>query len=165
MFVEFDSLKDTARVWVYQASRPLSPQQEDILSKTLYSFTQQWAAHNQPLLSSFKIFHHQFIVLAADESFNEASGCSIDTATRVFQQIDTDNQLGLFDRTQVAFFVNNEVVVVALSELSKKREQGFWESETLVFNNVIKTKRELLANWIVPAQQTWLKRYLKNVVI
>ena len=165
MFVEFDSLKDTARVWVYQASKTLTPQQEDAISKTLSAFTDQWAAHNQPLLSSFKILYSQFIVLATDESFNEASGCSIDTATRVFQQVEIENQLGLFDRTQVAFLINNKVVVLPLQQLSKKKEEGVWNSETLVFNNVINTKRDLSVNWIIPAQQTWLKRYLKNVVV
>jgi hypothetical protein len=165
MFVAFDSLKDTARVWVYQASRPLTEHQEDAISKVLFAFTEQWAAHNQPLLSSFKIFYRQFIVLAADESFTEASGCSIDTATRVFQQVDKEHQLGLFDRTQVAFSINNGVVVLSLQELSKKKEEGFWGSETLAFNNVIRTKDELSTNWIIPAQQTWLKRYLKNAVV
>jgi hypothetical protein len=165
MFVEFDSLRDSARVWVYQASKPLNPQQEDAICKTLSAFTQQWAAHNQPLLSSFKIFYNQFIVLAADESFNEASGCSIDTATRVFQQIDNENQIGLFDRTQVAFSINNQVVLLPLQELSKKREEGVWGSETLVFNNVIQTKSELSAHWIIRAQQTWLKRYLKSAMV
>jgi hypothetical protein len=165
MFVEFDSLKDSARVWVYQASKPLTQPQENAISKTFSAFTEQWAAHNQPLLSSFKIFYNQFIVLAADESFNEASGCSIDTATRVFQQLDGEHQLGIFDRTQVAFLINNKVVVLPLQQLSKKREEGFWGSETLVFNNVVRTKSELSTNWIIPAQQTWLKRYLKNAVV
>jgi hypothetical protein len=165
MFVEFDSLKDTARVWVYQASKTLTQQQEHAISKTLSAFTDQWAAHNQPLLSSFKILYNQFIVLAADESFNEASGCSIDTATRVFQQLDAEHQLGIFDRTQVGFLINKEVVVLSLPDLSKKKEQGFWGSETLVFNNVISSKGDLSTNWIVPAQQTWLKRYLKNAVV
>lgn len=165
MFTEFDSLKDTSRVWVYQAVKPLTQQQLDAISKTLHSFTQQWAAHNQPLLSSFKIFYDQFIVLAADESFNEASGCSIDTATRIIQQIDIESKLGLFDRTQVAFLINNEIVVTPLAELSKKYEEGFWNNETLVFNNIIKSKGELSSNWVVPAQQTWLKRYLKKTVV
>jgi hypothetical protein len=115
-------------------------------------------------LSSFKIFYNQFIVLAADESFTEASGCSIDTATRVFQQLDAEHQLGLFDRTQIAFLINNQVMIVSLQELAKKKEEGFWGSDTLAFN-VVRTKDELSANWIIPAQQTWLKRYLKNAVV
>lgn len=165
MLVAFDSLKDSARLWVFQAIKPLTEIQKDAISKTLLAFTEKWAAHNQPLKSSFKIFYNQFIVIAVDESFNEASGCSVDAATRVFQQLDTEHKLGLFDRTQVAFFINEKVQVFPLSELSKKKEAGIWNNETLVFNNVVKSKHELTDQWVVPAQQTWLKRYLKSAVV
>jgi len=165
MFVAFDSLGDSSRVWVFQASRKFSAEEVSTISQALHAFTQQWAAHNQPLMSSYKIYHDQFIVLAADENYNEASGCSIDTATRVFQQLDSQFALGLFDRTNIAFYVNDMIQIVSLADVAKKHQEGFWNQDTLMFNNVIQTKNELNSKWLVPAQQTWLKRYLKNAVV
>jgi hypothetical protein len=165
MFVEFDSLQDTARVWVFQAARELTSPEQSIISKALHAFTQQWTAHNQPLMSSFKIFYNQFVVLTADESFNEASGCSIDAATRIMQQLDQELQVGLFDRTQIAFYANGKVQVFALAELTKRLDAGFWNETSLVFNNVVQSKGELTTHWMVPAQNTWLKRYLNKATV
>jgi hypothetical protein len=165
MFTEFESLPDSARVWVYQATRKLSETEMHTISQSLSAFTQQWAAHGQPLKSSFKIFHHQFIVLAADEAYHEASGCSIDDSVRVIREIDQRHNLGLFDRTTVAFQNEGSVFVLALTDLGRGLEEGVWNQHTQVFNNVIHTKKALSDGWIVPAHATWLKRYLAKTVV
>jgi hypothetical protein len=165
MFVEFDSLQDSSRVWVYQSVRKFTESEENAISQALESFTQQWAAHGQPLKSSFKILYHQFIVLAADESFNAASGCSIDDSVHVIKEIDHRYALSLFDRTLVAFLKDDAVMVVRLNELSESLASGSWHQDMPVFNNLVSTKGEMSAGWIVPAKQTWLKRYLTKIVV
>jgi hypothetical protein len=159
MYVPFDSLGDSARVWIYQSERKLTEAEKSTISEKLSAFTEQWKAHGNPLKTSFKIFHDQFIVLAADESFNEASGCSIDGAVRVIKEIDLQFSLNLFDRTKVAF-LKEHITVVKQLDLSKSLEQGIWQHNTPTFNNVLNVKEELNTNWIVPANKTWLKRYL-----
>ncbi len=164
MYVPFDSLEDSARVWIYQSGRKLTEAEKKTISETLSSFTQQWVAHGNPLKTSFKILHDQFIVLAADENFEQASGCSIDGAVRTIQQIDREYELNLFDRTKVAFF-KDQIEIVSQNDLLKSRKQGVWQHDTLTFNNVLSTKGELNTNWIAPASKTWLKRYLPKIVV
>ncbi len=162
MYVPFDSLEDSARIWIYQSERKLTEAEKNTISDKLSAFTEQWKAHGNPLKTSFQIFHNQFIVLAADENFEQASGCSIDGAVRVIQEIDLQFSLSLFDRTKVAF-LKEQVFGVKQNDLSKSLEQGIWQHDTLTFNNVLSTKGELNANWVVPASKTWLKRYLSTV--
>lgn len=165
MFAEFDSLPETSRVWVYQSTRKLEDVEVRTISQALNSFTQQWAAHGQPLKSSFKIFYHQFIVLAADESFNEASGCSIDDSVHIVKEIDQTFRLNLFDRTDIAFLKDEHVVIIKLNELSQALAAGIWNQNTLFFNNVVAVKGALQTNWLVPAANTWLKRYLTKIAV
>src|SRR5688572_33306158 len=139
MFVPFDQLEDSARIWIYQAERKLTEPEKNTISETLSAFTHQWVAHGNPLKTSFKIFHDQFIVLAADENFEQASGCSIDGAVRTIQEIDNTFKLNLFDRTQVAF-LNDSVMVIKQSDLLKSLESGVWKHNTLTFNNVLVSK-------------------------
>ena len=164
MYVPFDSLEDSARVWIYQAGRKLTEQEKNTISEELSAFTHQWVAHGNPLKTSFKIFHDQFIVLAADENFEQASGCSIDGAVRTMQQIDNTFKLNLFDRTQVAF-LKDSITVIAQSELLKSLEKGIWKHNTPMFNNVLISKADLLTKWVVPAEETWLKRYLTKIAV
>ena len=165
MFVEFDLIQDSSRVWVYQSERKLVEAEKSAISRILLAFTQQWVAHGQPLKSSFKILYEQFIVLTADESYAAASGCSIDDSVHAIKEIDMQFKLNLFDRTKIAFLQNEQVMVLSMSELSKALEQGKWKQETLVFNNVISTKGDLKSTWLLPAANTWLKRYLNKVTV
>lgn len=165
MFVPFDVLEDSARVWIYQSGRKFTETEKNTISQTLSSFTQQWAAHGSPLKTSFTILYDQFIVLAADENFNEASGCSIDSSVHVMKAMDEQYSLGLFDRTQVAFLKNSIVMMMKLSELPGGLTENIWQPETLTFNNLITTKGELADKWIVPAKETWMKRYLTKIAV
>jgi hypothetical protein len=165
MFVPFDVLEDSARIWIYQSGRKFTETEKNTISQTLSSFTQQWAAHGSPLKTSFTILYDQFIVLAADENFNEASGCSIDSSVHVMKAMDEQYSLGLFDRTQVAFLKSGIVMMMKLSELPRGLAENAWQQETLTFNNLITTKGELSTRWIVPAGETWLKRYLTKIAV
>ena len=165
MFVPFDVLEDSARVWIYQSGRKFTETEKNTISQTLSSFTQQWAAHGSPLKTSFTIHYDQFIVLAADENFNEASGCSIDSSVHVMKAMDEQYSLGLFDRTQVAFLKSGTVMMVKLSELPGRLAENTWQQDTLTFNNLVMTKGELGTQWIVPAGETWLKRYLTKIAV
>lgn len=165
MFVPFDLLEDSARVWIYQSVRKFTETEKNAISQTLSSFTQQWAAHGSPLKTSFTILYEQFIVLAADENFNEASGCSIDSSVHVMKAMDEQYSLGLFDRTQVAFLKSGTVMMLKLSELPGRLAENTWQQDTLTFNNLVTTKGELGTRWIVPAGETWLKRYLTKIAV
>ena len=117
MFAPFETLDDSARIWIYQADRKFTETEKNTISEALTAFTHSWVAHGNPLKTSFAILHDQFIVLAADENFNEASGCSIDSSVRVIRQLDQQFSLGLFDRTNIGFLKGEQVDMIPLNEL------------------------------------------------
>ena len=88
MYIEFSNISDNAKVWIYQASKPLGKDDIDLISKEAKLFCHQWAAHNTPLHSSFKVLHDKFLILAVDEGVNAASGCSIDSSVRFVKIIE-----------------------------------------------------------------------------
>ncbi|MBX2944457.1 MAG: hypothetical protein KF725_01385 [Cyclobacteriaceae bacterium] len=165
MFVPFNTLPDSARVWIYQSTRKFTAQEQNTISTTLHAFTSQWSAHNQPLKSSFAVLHDHFIVLAVDESNTGASGCSIDSSVAVVRQLCNQLQVDLLNRTTVMFLVNHQVMPVAMADLKKTHEEGLWNSETIVMDNTVPTKGRLLSDWMRKANETWLKRYLPAAVI
>jgi hypothetical protein len=158
MFVPFDSLPDTARIWIYQSNRKFGSGEVDIISQDLLSFTEQWEVHGKPMKASYKLCFDQFIILAADEGHNEASGCSIDGSVRVLKNLGDRLNLDLFDRNAVAF-KKVDIFLIPLSKLKQQNTEGIWSKDTLVFNNLVATKGDLTERWLVKAGDTWLKRY------
>lgn len=160
MFVSFESISPSSRIWIYQSNRKLSSQDKTAIANYLSSFTERWAAHGQPLKTSFDIRYDQFIILAVDENHHSPSGCSIDESVHVMKEIEQPLGISFFDRNLVAFKKDDSVVLVALPDLKQKFAQGTWNEQTLTFNNLISIKGQLVTDWIVPAGNTWLKRYL-----
>ena len=166
MLLPFNKLPDHSRIWIFQASRPLNSGEVSIISDELSAFTNEWTAHGIPLQASFDIRFQQFVILSADEHVQEASGCSIDDSVRKVKEIEGKiGSVDLFDRRRIAFLIDREVVTIQIEDLKKEFSNGVWHGGTLVFNNVIKSKGELSSGWLVPAEITWLKRYLPSETI
>jgi len=159
MFVPYDTLSDNSRVWIYQADRKMNSEELQSLTKALESFTKDWAAHGAQLKSSFKVLHDQFLILAVEESFNKASGCSIDSSVHLVQALSNELGIDFFNRTKIAFVFDDEVYLESLNNLKEKVKEGLIKKDTVTFNNLVKNKKELEASWKVPAGETWIDRY------
>ncbi len=159
MIVEFKDLPETARVWIYQANRTLEEEQIDKLATNATTFCQQWEAHSTPLKSAFKILHSKFLVLAVDEGYNMASGCSIDSSVRFVKQAEQQLGVNFFDRTQVAFLIDENVYTTGLHTIKDEISSGKIAPETLTFNLQAQNVAEFQKKWLVPVQESWMKKY------
>jgi hypothetical protein len=157
MFIPFKNLSPTARTWIYQADRKISPVQKSVISEKLQEFTEQWLVHGAPLEASFEIRFEQFIILAANDT---ASGCSIDSSVRIIKEIGSLTGIDFFSRNLIAFKLDEEIRLIDLSLLKTEFQKGTWNEESLVFNNALTTLGEIQDRWLVAAGTTWLKRYI-----
>lgn len=165
MFVPFDKVQDNARLWIYQANRDFNSDELKIISEAVRSFTDRWLVHGQPMHASFDVRWNRFIIIAADEEANAASGCSIDDSVRTLKSLAANLNVDFFDRTQVAFHDGDKVFTIPSAELKSAAKAGSWDANTPMFNNLVATKKELEQQWIVPAGNTWLKRYLTQASV
>ena len=165
MFVPFEKIQNSSRIWIYQANRPFNSEEAKIISDALLTFTESWLVHGSPMEASFSLEYDQFVILAADEDANAASGCSIDDSVRTFKKLGQVLTIDFFDRTLVAFKKGEHVFTVPSSELKTKLNEGAWNNDTLVFNNLVHTKQDLTQAWLVPAASSWLKRYLPKQTV
>ena len=161
MHVPFESLPSTARVWVFQSSRRFTFEEKNILTRHLQAFTESWVTHGHPMQASFEIPFDHFVVLAADEAYTAASGCSIDSSVHAVKAVADQIGVDLFNRSLVAFQTDTGVDLIALDQLKAAQAAGRWNAQTLTFNNLIATKAQL-PQWRVPAGSTWLKRHLSQ---
>lgn len=165
MFTPFETLPSTARLWIYQSNRPLSDGEEKSLGLVLQEFCDQWKAHGQDLRTSFRIEHHQFLILAVDEDYNDASGCSIDGSVRILKSLQQETGINFFDRGQVAFLLNNEVKSFPLQELKSLFASGRLTHSSLAFDNLVAVKSDFDKAWPSPVEKTWLVKYLPKPAV
>jgi len=100
------------------------------------------------------------LVLAVDESFANASGCSIDASVRFVKQMETLFSMDLMNKLNVTYKEGQTIRLVNLSTFQEYAKVQKITSETIVFNNMIQTKGDLKSLWEVPAQQSWHRRFV-----
>lgn len=160
MFTAYKNLPNNSRVWIYQADRAFTNAEIAFISEKAEDFINQWTRHGDDLKGSFTIKYNQFLVLAVDESFNNVSGCSIDSSVRFIQALEKELQLDLMNKMNVTFKDRNNINLVKLSDFQRFAKEQKVTSETIVFNNIVQTKQDLENNWEVPAKESWHKRFL-----
>jgi hypothetical protein len=160
MFVLFEKLPATARIWIYQSNRPLSAEEEKTISSSLQSFCSQWEAHGYPLYTSFKIEYHRFVILSVDESSAGASGCSIDGSVRVLKALGDQLNVNFFDRSNIAFIEDEKIQTYPLIKLKALFESARLTPHSQTFNNLVASKAEWETSWKISAQKSWLTKYL-----
>lgn len=165
MWIDFDKLPDNARVWVYQANRPLLDGDINAIDQALQPALSQWAAHGEPLLASAKVIENRFVIVGVDEGYNLPSGCSIDASVRTLSQLGESLSIDFFDRSAAILTAGGLVQTIELLAIKTAVLTGIVTPETMVFNTLVKTKAEFMTNWHLRAGDTWLKRYLKSVAV
>ncbi|QTD37141.1 ABC transporter ATPase [Polaribacter batillariae] len=160
MFTEYKNLPNNSRVWIYQSDREFTTNEMAVISKKAKDFINQWTRHGDDLKGSFTIKYNQFLVLAVDESFNNVSGCSIDSSVRFIQELEKELKVDLMNKMNVTFKDDKHINLVKLHDFQQFAKEKKITSETIVFNNMVNSKEDFENNWEVPAKESWHKRFL-----
>lgn len=149
------SFSPQSRVWVYQSDRKFTSTEESEILNKLAAFTNQWKAHGNELLAKAEIRYGFFIILTVDESQAGVTGCSIDSSVRLIKEIEQEYHVDLFNRFNIAYKVNGEVVVNSKEDFETLVNIKQVTPETIVFNNMVQNLAELESKWEVPFQNSW----------
>ena len=148
-------ISENSRVWIYQSDRILSPEEVKQIQEKLDGFTSQWLAHGHELLALAEIRYNQFIIISVDEQQVGATGCSIDKSVNLMKQIEQDLNINLFNRFALAYRDREGIQTVNRNDFEKLIETKIITPETIVFNNLVTTRKELATNWEVAFRNSW----------
>lgn len=161
MLVDFNTLSEESRVWIYQANRSFSDNEILEIEAKLNTFITAWTAHGKDLRAGFTIKYKRFIVIALDQELNTATGCSIDASVHFIQQLEKDYNVDLMDKMNVSYKQGEYIAYKPLLDFKTMAKQNAVSKNTIVFNNLVNTIAEFNENWEVPASESWHSRFLK----
>jgi hypothetical protein len=56
----------------------------------------------------------------------------------------------------ITFLLKGKAEMLPFSQVQYAIDKGYIDQDTLLFNNVVNDKKELLEKWLVPLSQSWL---------
>lgn len=160
MYVEFESLPEDSRIWIYQANRSLTDDEAAEISEKTKIFLTQWAAHGAHLEASFELKYKRFLVIAINQDTQAATGCSIDASVAFIQKLEKEYEIDLLDKMNVSFKQGEFIAYKPLIDFKKMAKNKSVSKNTIVFNNLVTNKYEYENFWEVPASESWHSRFL-----
>ncbi len=160
MYVEFESLPEDSRIWIYQANRSLTDDEAAEISEKTKVFLTQWTAHGAHLEASFELKYKRFLVIAINQDTQAATGCSIDASVTFVQNLEKEYNIDLLDKMNVSFKQGEFIAYKPLIDFKKMAKNKSVSKNTIVFNNLVTNKHEYENFWEVPASESWHSRFL-----
>jgi len=161
MLLDFNTLPEESRVWIYQANRSFSENELQEIQSKLDIFVENWTAHGTDLQAGYTIKYKRFIILGLNQSLNAATGCSIDSSVHFIQQLEKDYKVDLMDKMNVSYKQGDYIAYKTLTDFRKMAKDKAVSKNTIVFNNLVNTISEFNENWEVPASDSWHGRFVK----
>lgn len=160
MLVDFNTLPEESRVWIYQSNRSFTDTELENIKAKLDIFIENWTAHGSDLQASYTIEYKRFIVIALNQNMNKATGCSIDDSVRFIQQLENEYAVDLMDKMNVSYKQGDFVAYKTLTDFKKMAKERAVSKNTIVFNNLVNNIAEFKEHWEVPASESWHSRFL-----
>lgn len=161
MLVEYTSLPETSKVWIYPSNRKFYDTEIDGLHEKIKVFLESWKSDDATFQVAYKLLYNRFIVLFADGSNTALSNTDIDTSVQFILKLQQDYKVELLDRMNVCFKQGEFVQYKELKDFKKLLKNRAVTEKTIVFDNLITTKEEFENYWEVPISESWYGRFLK----
>jgi hypothetical protein len=154
--VPFETLPDSARVWVFGSDRPLSDEAEEALMKDVELYLAEWKAHGEPLTVGYEWRFGRLLVVGVDQRTAGASGCSIDGLFRVLQGLEAKVGARLVAGGRV-FYRDGQGVVQSAErhELKSLLASGAISADSVVFDTSLTDLGLLREGFERPARKSW----------
>jgi hypothetical protein len=149
-----------SRVWVFSASRSLTPPDEARLAALVERVFGVWKKKSPCVGGAFEFRDSRFLVVGADEHEETVSGCGIDAMMQWVQQLEAESGLTLIDRMQVLWRGTDGTVRSAhRSEFKHLLDAGDIAPTTPVFDTAAATSDVFLdGRFELPLAESWHAR-------
>src|SRR5215831_19513801 len=117
--VPFEALPDTSRLWIFPADRPLTPEEQDSLIRSVEQGLDDWSAHGSPVTWGHRLERGQCLFVGVDETRTALTGCSIDGAIREIRDLEHRLGISLLDNGRVFFKDGPRMHAVSRAEFKK----------------------------------------------
>lgn len=157
--IDFESLPDHGRAWVFPAARPLKPDEATRLLEEVDAFLDGWAAHGAPLRSGRKLLWDTFLVVGVDEDASRPSGCSIDALVNRLEALGDELGVTLAEHEPVRYRDGEAIRSVARDEFRAMARNGAVDLSTPVFDTTLTRVGALRSGGLErPARAAWHAR-------
>jgi len=153
------TMNPESRMWFYGLEKPMTSAQSEQLKSVMDEFVAQWKAHGTQLAAAYRIIADQCLILAVDETQQQATGCSIDKSVHLLQEFGAKHGLDFFNRLLVFTMGERGFEALSPTVLKARITEGRIDGDTPVMNTLAATLRES-GDGMITLRESWAAKYL-----
>lgn len=155
----FSALPDDSRLWLFAFEHRIGHEQHAALSADIDDYLTRWKAHGHSVKGAFSILDDHFLIVAADPSITEVSGCSIDALFRNSKAALAAAGIALADASTIFYRLSGEVHTATREHFRSLVEGGVIHGDTSVFDTTIQSLQSLRSGQFeLPYAASWHQR-------
>lgn len=154
-----NTMNPESRMWFYGLKNPMTATQVEELVAIMDDFVSGWKAHGAQLAAAYRIIADQFLIIAVDESQQQATGCSIDKSVHLLQAFGAKHGVDFFNRMLIHTYDGSRFTSYSTTELKEAISKGEVDASTQVLNSTAATLKES-GNGTIDLKNSWAARYL-----
>jgi len=160
MFVDYSSIPDDAKVWIYPSSRKFYANEIEELENKIKNFIEDWKGEDQDFKASYQLLHKRFIVFFADAQDTSLSMADIDASVSFILKLQEEYNIQLLDKMNVCFKQGEFVQYKELKDFKKLLKDKALTAKTTIFDNLVTTKLDFENFWEISIEDSWYSRFL-----
>ena len=153
------TMNPESRMWFYGLKTPMNAAQSAELKGIMDDFVGGWKAHGAQLAAAYRLIANQFLIIAVDETQQQATGCSIDKSVHLLQEFGENHDLDFFNRMLVYVLENGTFTSYSTAELKAAIAEGKIGPNTQIMNTTAATLKESDMGTLDLAD-SWAAKYL-----
>ena len=160
MFVDYSTITEEAKVWVYPSSRKFYPNEIEGIESKVKDFLENWKPDDENFKASYQFLYNRFIVLFADDENSTLTNSDIDASVSFILGLQQEYEVELLDKMNACFKQGEYVQYKDLKDFKKLLKNKAVTAKSIIFDNLITTKVDFDNNWEIPLEESWYNRYL-----
>ena len=160
MFVDYESITDDAKVWIYPSSRKFYKTEIEAIESAIKTFIDDWKKEDDDFKASYKFLYDRFIVFFADDEKSPLTNTAIDASVSFILKLQETYNVQLLDKMNVCFKQGEFVQYKELKDFKKLVKNKAVTAKTIIFDNLITNNHDFKNFWEITIEDSWYNRFL-----
>jgi hypothetical protein len=160
MFVDYNSLSDESKVWIYPSSRKFYNTEIEEVEKLLKDFIDDWKKEDENFKASYQFLYNRFIVLVAENNVSTLTNADLDHSVSFILKLQEKFDIALLDKMNVCFKQGEYVQYKELKDFKKLVKNRAVTGKTIIFDNLVNNNHDFKNFWEISIEDSWYNRFL-----
>tara|TARA_R110001632_G_scaffold10544_7_gene38965 strand:- start:5966 stop:6448 length:483 start_codon:yes stop_codon:yes gene_type:complete len=160
MIIDFTSLPDDSKIWVYPSSRKFYTNEIEEIDAKIKTFVEDWKKEDENFKCSYQFLYNRFVIISADDETSSITSQDMDVLVGFILELQNIYEVELLDRMNVCFKQGEYVQYKELKGFKKLVKNKAVNAKTIIFDNLITSKVDFENHWEVAIEDSWYSRFL-----